>query len=112
MPHCIIEYSRNISGHLQIQDVLVSLSSIIQSSLGVEPKSIKMRAIAFDEYLLNAPYEYFIHTCVHMLEGRTDMQKEHLTRGIQEYIFQKVRHLPISLNTQISDIHKDSYQKI
>ena len=111
MPHCIIEYSKEIEQTLTVQE-LVSLvhHSVFLSEL-FEESSIKTRAIEFTHYQTGLTNMPFIHITLKIMHGRNHQEKKDLTALVLDKL-SDVFKSAISLSVEIMDIEKVSYKKI
>jgi 5-carboxymethyl-2-hydroxymuconate isomerase len=112
MPHCVIEYSNNLSEILDFKSIMHDLNQSILNSNLFDEAAIKIRALKYDEYLLHNKYQCLLHVRLHMLEGRTEIQKENLAKSIQACLVKRIGELAVSLTVEICDIHQASYQKL
>ena len=104
MPHCVVEYSNNISCEINMSKLQEAL---IASNLFVE-KDIKIRSLGYDDWLLEKRYFGFVHVVVKILSGRTDAQKLSLS-GLIASVFNFEQSINVSV--EIVDIDKLSYSK-
>ena len=111
MPHCIIEYSKQIEQTLAVQE-LVSLvhHSVFLSEL-FEESSIKTRAIEFEHYQTGLSNMPFIHITLKIMFGRNHQQKKKLAALVLDKL-NEVFTAPISLSVEVMDIDKVGYKRI
>ncbi len=112
MPHCVIEYSSNLSAILNLKEMMTIVQDVMVKSDLFDSDSIKIRAIKYDDYLISSRYLYFIHIKISILEGRVISEKELLARMVQECFAEKIISLPIVLTTEVQDMNKVVYQKL
>jgi 5-carboxymethyl-2-hydroxymuconate isomerase len=111
MPHCIIEYAKELEQTLAINELLLVVHQAVVASQLFERQSIKSRAIAYEHYLTGGEKKPFIHITLRILLGRNHQQKKDLT----ELVLDKLRELvkpAISLSVEVMDIEKISYKKL
>lgn len=110
MPHCIVEYAKEVEQTLAIKE-LVSLvhHSVFASGL-FEESSIKTRAIEYTHYQAGLSDMPFIHITLKILHGRNHQQKKDLTSLVLDKLSEVVQS-PISLSVEVIDIEKVSYKK-
>ncbi|MBQ4838376.1 5-carboxymethyl-2-hydroxymuconate Delta-isomerase [Pseudoalteromonas luteoviolacea] len=80
MPHIIIEHSASLD-----TDFSQLLKSIHQSTIDTnlfDASTIKTRRVAFPQCLLGDGKTDFVHVQVHLLAGRTQTQKQHLSESL------------------------------
>lgn len=111
MPHCVIEYSKDLIPKIKMSSFMAGLREVIVGSDLFNPEAIKIRALAYEDYLLSDRYEFFVHIDLKILEGRTDSQKEALAKAVQEYALSITENSPVALSTEVIDMDKKSYQK-
>jgi 5-carboxymethyl-2-hydroxymuconate isomerase len=111
MPHCIIEYAKEIEQSLAVSKLLLGVhQTVVESQLFEEP-SIKTRAIAYEHYLTGGDKIPFIHVTLKILFGRNHQQKKDLTKLVLDKLSEIVVP-PISLSVEVIDIEKVSYKKL
>lgn len=111
MPHCIIEYSKEIEKEISVQEMM---TKTYQGALGSKlftPLDIKTRAIAFEHYQTAELRENFIHIDIKILSGRTIEQRKKLSDAVLNE-FKEIQIKPLSITIQISELEKESYSKI
>ncbi|WP_343699685.1 5-carboxymethyl-2-hydroxymuconate Delta-isomerase [Caulobacter sp.] len=99
MPHCTVEYTRNLDARGDIPGLLAKLAAKFRDSDGVFPiGAIRVRAIRLDEYVIadGAADDAFVHITVKIGEGRPaefrkaffdaffDIAKDHLAPVFDE----------------------------
>ena len=116
MPHCIIEYSKELTQELDIKAVMSAVySGAVQSSL-FSPTDIKVRAIPFKYFYAESESEdnnnqqRFIHVCCKILSGRNLDQRQKLSRLVLSHL-NKLAIKSVSVSVEIVDMEKDSYNK-
>lgn len=111
MPHCIVEYSKELAKHIAIKPLLKELKSCILASNLFSEDSIKIRAISYEEFILAEKYQHFLHVKIHILSGRTEQQKQKLAQDIQSFLQKQLIKLNTCFTTEICNTDK-SYQKL
>lgn len=110
MPHCIIEYSKDLDQALPISELVSAVHQSVFSSGLFEESSIKTRAIEYKYYqsgLLPLP---FIHITLKIMFGRNHQQKKELTSLVLDTL-KETTTPPISLSVEVIDIEKVSYKR-
>ncbi|MFT2092962.1 5-carboxymethyl-2-hydroxymuconate Delta-isomerase [Paraglaciecola sp. 2405UD69-4] len=110
MPHCIVEYSKNIEEMISPQVLVKSVHQAAVDSDLFEEASIKTRALAFDYYQTGKGDTAFIHLNIKILQGRNHQQKKALADLMLQALVD-IAKSPISLTVEIVDIEKVSYKK-
>ncbi|WP_163133206.1 5-carboxymethyl-2-hydroxymuconate Delta-isomerase [Agarivorans sp. Alg241-V36] len=110
MPHCIVEYSQDLSEQIAISEVLAKAFDLLKNSGEFEPAAIKLRAFAYQDVLSGLDDHSFVHLRLHILSGRSAEQKLALTTGLVEGL---AADLPMvkSLSAEVLDIQRESYVK-
>lgn len=75
MPHCIIEYSKNLQKTVEPAELISLVHQAAFSSDLFDLKDMRSRAIAFDDYLVRDDKDSFIHVTLRIMIGRTETQK-------------------------------------
>ena len=110
MPHIIIEHSTD--GHAPF-DAAALMRALHEAAAGtgvVQAADLKIRVIAYDDYLVAGQRDNFCHVSLHMLEGRTPEQKVLLSEALRAAM---VALLPQtkSLSVDIRDMDAVAYKK-
>ncbi len=79
MPHCIIEYTRDIEQEVDIKHLLDVAFDAVNSAGLFDRASIKARAIGYDMYRSGQSRNDYIHIDLKILSGRTPEQKKALS---------------------------------
>ena len=111
MPHCIVEYAKELEQTLAIKKLLNVVHSSVFASGLFEESSIKTRAIEFTHYQTGLSDTLFIHITLKILFGRNHQQKKDLTQLVLDKLNEVVKP-PISLSVEVIDIEKVSYKKL
>jgi 5-carboxymethyl-2-hydroxymuconate isomerase len=110
VPHCIIEYSKNLKKVISIDKLIdCAFESIVQADL-FDPKAIKVRAKAYKYYKSGLERNEFIHISIRILQGRTSEQKAALSALVQSTIVPLVGNTK-SVSVEIIDMNTASYNK-
>lgn len=78
MPHLVIEYAQSLDAVLDRQRLMSKLSAAVAETGIAQRKDLKVRMMAYSEFMLNDGSVSFIHLTLSLLEGRTPDQKETL----------------------------------
>ena len=110
MPHIVIEHSTG--GHAAF-DATALMRALHDAAAGtgvVQAGDLKIRAMAYDNYLVGGERDGFCHVTLSMLEGRTPEQKVRLSEALRAAI---VLLLPrtTSLSVDIRDMDATAYKK-
>jgi 5-carboxymethyl-2-hydroxymuconate isomerase len=111
MPHIVIEHSTDGHGDLFDATRLMQALHDAAAAAGVmQATDIKVRAMAYADYLVARQRDGFCHVTVSMLEGRTPAQKEALSVALRAAMAEL---LPItkSLSVDIRDMDAVAYKK-
>ena len=111
MPHCIIEYAREIEKSVDPQKMISAVyQGALESGL-FDGENIKTRSIAYDNYQTGSIKKSFVHVMVKIFSGRNLEQKKTLTDLILSQL--KTINFPsTSLTVEIIEIEKESYVKM
>ena len=110
MPHCIIEYSKELETEVEPSTLLSSVYyGAFESELFSE-SDIKVRALAFDHFTTGNTRQNFIHVTVKILSGRNIGQRTKLSQLILHKL-NKLALKSVSLTVEITEIEKESYVK-
>lgn len=111
MPHCIVNYTREIEQEIDVKNLLDIAFDAVDSSGHFDRKSIKARAICYDIYRSGLNSDEYIHIDLKILSGRTIEQKkalsDHMINSIKPHIGQIK-----SLTIDIIDMEIEAYGKL
>ena len=110
MPHCIIEYSAEIAGNVDIAALVDAVHAGALASELFPEYDIKTRAVGFEQHRTGQTRDSFVHVSVHLLDGRDATQKAGLSNGILQRIEPLLPQV-VSVGVEICDIHRASYRK-
>lgn len=110
MPHCIVEYSQDLSEQITISEVLTKAFNLLKNSGEFEPTAIKLRGIAYQDVLSGLDDHSFLHLRLHILSGRTTEQKLALTTALVEGLGAELPMVK-SISAEVLDIQRESYIK-
>ncbi len=110
MPHCIIDYSPEVAGQIDIDALIDAVHRGAMESDLFPEYDIKTRALAYPHHRTGQTRDSFVHVALHLLCGRSDAQKSMLSEcvlGCIEPLLPRV----VSVSVEILDIHRESYRK-
>ncbi len=111
MPHCIIEYAKNIENLVKPQQLLNAVfQGAAKSQLFTKDTDIKTRSIAYDHYQIGDEKNDFVHVTIKILSGRTLLQRQHLSSLVLNSL-SSLNFNDTSLTVEIVDMEKESYVK-
>jgi len=116
MPHCIIEYSAELTEEINIKELMSRVFEGAAKSALFSTTDIKVRAIAFCDYYAksssedNENQQRFIHVCCKILSGRNLEQRQHLAKLLLSELV-KLNISSVSLSVEIVDMERESYNK-
>lgn len=111
MPHCIIEYSKNILTIIEAPKLVGLVHEAAIASELFEPEDIKSRAIVYEDYGVRADKKAFIHVTMKILSGRNDEQKSALSALILA-AFEPLKLNSTIISVEIAELHRESYARI
>ena len=110
MPHCVIEYTRNVEAEINITNLLNIAFEGVASSGHFSREAIKARAVAFDIYKSGLNRDDYIHIKLRILSGRTTEQKKQISDHMINHLLPHVGNTK-SLTVEIIDMDIASYGK-
>ena len=108
MPHCVIEYSQDLSD--KITHIMNAVHAGACASNLFEENDIKTRAIPYEHCRVGISNSSFIHVSSKILSGRNSEQKILLNAAIINHI-NRIGIKNCSITAEAVDIHKESYAK-
>ena len=111
MPHCIIEYAKEVENAISPANLLKIAHQGTFNTGFFDKKAIKSRAIPFKHYLVGGEKLNFIHITIRILAGRTEEQRGTISNSVLEEL-KKTGLSSISFTVEICEIDKESYAKL
>ncbi len=111
MPHCIIEYAKELEQIIQPKQLNHAVFLGALKSELFEQDDIKLRAIAYEHHQTGNEKINFVHITVRLLSGRSTEQKKQLSHLILTES-KKLQLMNISLTVEITEINRDTYCKL
>ncbi|UGV29102.1 5-carboxymethyl-2-hydroxymuconate Delta-isomerase [Rhodopseudomonas boonkerdii] len=111
MPHLVIEHSNDgHGGLLDVTKLMKALHDTAADTGVMKAADIKVRATAFENYLVAGREDGFCHLSVYLLEGRTPAQKIALSESLRETLTVLLPQTK-SLSVDIRDMDPIAYRK-
>jgi 5-carboxymethyl-2-hydroxymuconate isomerase len=110
MPHIVIEHSTDGHGIFDVTALMHALHETAAATGVMQAADIKVRAIAYADYLVAGVRDGFCHVTVSMLEGRTPEQKVALAEALRATMAGLLPETK-SLSVDIRDMDATAYKK-
>lgn len=110
MPHCIVEYAKDLETQIDITELITTAHFSVFSSGLFEEDDIKTRLIPCEFYRTGTTEKPFIHITLRILSGRTAEQKANLTDVLLDHIA-SMFHSDICISVEIEEINQACYRK-
>ena len=111
MPHCVIEYTRNVEKDVDIKKLVDVAFNAVETSGHFDRAAIKARALGFDIFKSGQNRDDYIHVKLRILSGRTTEQKIQLSDHMVDCLSPHIAKTK-SLTIEIIDMDIDSYGKL
>ena len=111
MPHCIIEYSKELEDKIKPTELMYKVYQGTLKSNLFEDEDIKIRTISFEDHQIGNKKMDFINVTVRILSGRNQDLKIWLSNSILNE-FKNINLKPISITIEICQIENESYSKL
>jgi len=118
MPHLIIEYTDNLSPHIQIKELLKKSGEVLSSFPDVYPiGGIRVRAIKVTDYWIadGSEDDAFVHMTLKIGAGRTDKEKKEtcnqLFQALQEHMRELFDSRNLALSLELSEFSESGNYK-
>ncbi|NOQ31242.1 MAG: 5-carboxymethyl-2-hydroxymuconate isomerase [Helicobacteraceae bacterium] len=108
MPHFIIDCSKNILKSYSLQEIIEQVYNSAVSTKLFHKNDIKVRVNVFEDFITGERKEDFIHVFSNIMEGRTDDQKQNLSRTIVKDLSSMLPSVP-NIGTNVRDFEKANY---
>ena len=115
MPHCIIEYSKELESELEPR---LMINAAHQGAVGsglFEESHIKSRTFGYEHYKTGTNELLFIHITARILSGRKLEQKTDLSQKILaqfKALLEEKGLSAISVTVDVSDMEREAYSKV
>lgn len=110
MPHCIIEFAKDLASELHVDELITTTHQAVFSSGLFDKEDIKTRAIAYEHYQTGSSKKPFVHVTVKILDGRDPKQKSNLAEVILHQIAAMFFN-EISITVDVKEIDRETYRK-
>lgn len=110
MPHCIVEYSKELALQVSPEALVDGVFNGVINSGFVEAGLIKARAIAYEHYRIGAAQRFFIHVSIRLLSGRPAEQRSGITTAVLAGL-QALNVSDVSITVEILDMERESFAK-
>ena len=110
MPHCIVEYAKDLETDIDLTELMTTTHFSIFSSGIFEEEDIKTRLIPYEVYRTGTTAKPFVHITLRILPGRSEQQKDMLSELILHNVV-SMFHSDIAISVEIEDINQQSYRK-
>lgn len=111
MPHCVIEYTRDVEQKIDINNLLETAFNAVETCGHFDRAAIKARAIGFDIFKSGQNRDDYIHIKLRILSGRTPEQKKEISDHMVANLSQHIENTK-SLTVEIIDMDIGSYGKL
>ncbi len=110
MPHIVIEYAQNLDTSLDLNALVKAVHEGALRADLFEADAIKVRAIAYQHYLVAGQVTDFIHLNTRILSGRSEQQKKHLSQCLLESVVAVATAVP-DVTVDVIDMDRFCYAK-
>ena len=110
MLHIVIEHSTDGHAGFDAAALMRALHDAAAGSGVVQAADLKIRAMAFNDYLVGGARDGFCHVTLSMLEGRTPEQKVRLSEALRAAMMLLLPQTA-SLSVDIRDMDATAYKK-
>jgi 5-carboxymethyl-2-hydroxymuconate isomerase len=117
MPHCILEYSDNVTEAYEILEALAELHNELEKTGLFNIEDVKSRAQYYDDCYIGDgnPDNAFIHLKVSILKGRPVEVRQHLSNHLLEFLkvhfSASLSELNCQISVEISEMDSETYTK-
>ncbi|MEH6579798.1 MAG: 5-carboxymethyl-2-hydroxymuconate Delta-isomerase [Amphritea sp.] len=110
MPHCIIEYAKDLESAIHIPRLIQAVHAGALKSALFDEDDIKTRATGYEHYQTGNGDLPFVHVTAKILSGRSEQQKAYLSRQILAEL-KSLQLASLSLTVEVSDMTRETYAK-
>jgi 5-carboxymethyl-2-hydroxymuconate isomerase len=111
MPHFVVEYSANLSEHVDMDEVLDLLHKSACEVAAFKPAALRIRAYPSMQYRIADLHKdnAFIHVRAHIASGRSEEVRRELGESMFEKLVAKLKplfaHITLGISMEINEIH-------
>ena len=110
MPHIVIEHSTEGHGHFDADALMRALHEAAAGTGVVQAADLKIRAMAYADYLVAGTRDGFCHVSLYLLEGRTPAQKIAVSEQLRATLAAMLPQTK-SISVDIRDMDPSAYRK-
>jgi 5-carboxymethyl-2-hydroxymuconate isomerase len=110
MPHIVMEHSTDGHAPFDVAGLMRALHEAAAGTGVVQAADLKVRAMAYADYLVAGTRDGFCHVSLYLLEGRTPEQKVMLSEALRAVMVQMLPQTR-SLSVDIRDMDAAAYKK-
>jgi len=110
MPHCVIEYSKDLEQTKDLNALCTALHDTLMATGLWQPSAIKVRAKSFQTYMAGGGVSPFIHITTSLLEGRPLEKRQALGQSLLASVkafAPEVAHISV----EIREMNAETYSK-
>ncbi|MGB0580875.1 MAG: 5-carboxymethyl-2-hydroxymuconate Delta-isomerase [Limisphaerales bacterium] len=108
MPHCILDCSQTIETHAPLDDIIKTVHDAAVDSGLFGQGDVKVRARLFEHYTIGGEKKDFLHIIAYILSGRSEEQREDLSRRIIVALKELLPNVPV-LSIDVREINRATY---
>lgn len=117
MPHCILEYSANVTDEPDFRALFGELHEALVATGEFKIGDIKSRAVCHHDFVIaeGDPDRSFVALEIRILEGRSDAVRSRISTDaaaiLRRHLRRTLATTRCSLSVQVTDMHRASYHK-
>jgi 5-carboxymethyl-2-hydroxymuconate isomerase len=108
MPHFVIDCSRQVLGIQPPEVLLREIHDAAESTGLFREGDIKVRINPYNLYTVGGAQDNFIHVFGYIMQGRSEQQKQDLSRRIIQKLKSLLPNVPV-ISMNVSDFEKATY---
>lgn len=108
MPHCVIECPTEIKSLVDFDLLILAVHDAAESSKLFGIGDVKARLVLSEHYVVGGIKAPYVHTLVHLLSGRSEMQKKQLADLVTKAICDLLPNVEM-ISTEVRDIPRHAY---
>lgn len=110
MPHFVVEYSKEIDQSADITAVMKTVQDVAAECDFMNLADVKIRAKAYEHYLMPSTGQSFLHVTVYLLAGRSDALKAQLAIELRSRLTAQLTAVT-SVSIDVRDMNPIAYKK-
>ncbi|GDY25015.1 MULTISPECIES: 5-carboxymethyl-2-hydroxymuconate Delta-isomerase [unclassified Agarivorans] len=108
MPHCVIECPADLARIVNFDVLVEAVHDAVEASGLFADGDVKARLVLANHYRVGGKRAPYVHTSVHILSGRSELQKKHLADAVAKAVCELLPSVKM-VSVEVRDIAQQYY---